>query len=299
MLKLKTTLITTLLFGACFSPQASEIFVADLKPNKQFVKVGKATNITNRPGYDNQPRFNDSGTGLFYTAMLKGDKAEQTDTLYYSFLSNGTTNITNTPKYSEYSPTPIDNGKNLSMIFVDETGSQKLWKTNIETGKQTPINLDIEPVGYHAWGKGNDLLLFVLGERMMLQYAQKAEQKKAKIITKDIGRSLRYNQTKDLFTFSKGTKQQVLHSFDANTGETKRLIPLPKGSDYYTWLNDTMVISAAGNQLMVWPYENSGKAEQINWLPLADLSGSCQGKVTRLAVSKQVNKLAFVCEDVE
>ena len=297
MLKLKTTLFTTLLLSTCFPSHASEIFVADLKPYKKFVNIGTATNITNRSGYDNQPRFNDAGTGLYYTAMLKGDKAEQTDTMYYSFLSKGTTNITNTPKYSEYSPTPIDNGKSLSMIFVDETGSQKLWKTNIETGKQTPINLHIEPVGYHAWGKSQDLLLFVLGERMMLQYAHKANQKEAKIITKDVGRSLRYNEAKDLFTFSKGTKQQVLHSFNANTGETKRLIPLPEGSDYYTWLNDTMVISATGNQLMVWPYENSGKAEQINWLPLADLSASCRGTVTRLAVSKQVNKLAFVCEE--
>lgn len=296
MLKPISFLITSAL-TIPFLSQASDIYVAELTPNKKFVNVKPAVNITKRPGYDNQPMFNSTGSGLYYTSMLPQGDIEQTDTMYYSFLSKGTTNITNTPKFSEYSPTPIENDSYLSMIFVDETGSQKLWKTHIESGKQTPINLDIEPVGYHAWGKGNDLLLFVLGKRMMLQYAKQAEQKSAPVITKDIGRSLRYNSSKDIFTFSKGTKTQVLHSFDANTGKIQRLIPLPTGSDYYTWLNDSMIISAQGNQLMVWPYETSGNAQQINWLPLADLSASCTTQVTRLAVSKQVDKLAFVCED--
>jgi len=295
-----SSLLAALTLLTPFITQASDIFVTDLTVSKDKISLGKVKNITHRQGYDNQPMFSEDNDGLFYTAMFEQGDKQQTDTMYYSFNSGDTKNITNTPHYSEYSPTPIDNGKALSMIFVDETGSQKLWQTDVNSGKQTPINLSIEPVGYHAWGKDNDLLLFVLGEEMMLQYAKDAKQPKAKIITKNIGRSLRYNPTRDIFTFSKSSSptdsKQVLHQFDAGSNKIKSLIPLPENSQYYTWLNANIVISAKGNQLMAWHYDSSKAYQKDDWQLLADLSSSCKTLISRLAVAKDQSKLAFVCE---
>ena len=288
---------SVLLGLSAFVTQASDIFIADLHPSNHGLTASVAKNITQRKGYDNQPSFDITSTGLYYTAMFgEGDNA-QTDSMYYSFTDNRTRNITNTAKSSEYSPTPIDNGRALSMIYVDESGSQKLWKTQVKTGKQTPINTSIEPVGYHAWGKEQDVLLFVLGDEMMLQYAQSAGQARGELITKNIGRSLRYNASKDLFSFSKGKKQQVLHTFDANTQKIQSLLPLPKGSEYYTWLNDDTVLSASGSKIYFWHYQTDHSASAGDWQLFADFSAQCSTKITRLAAAKDQSKLAFVCED--
>lgn len=288
-------LSTLLLLASPFLSQASDIFVSDLTPSGKIYQLNNTKNITNRAGYDNQPMFNKDGSGVFYTAMFTEDDKQQTDSMYYAFADNKTTNITNTPKYSEYSPTPINDETALSMIFVDETGSQKLWQTNIKTGHQTPINLSIEPVGYHAWGKNNDLLLFVLGDEMMLQYATTPNQTSAEIITKNIGRSLRYNQDKDFFTFTKGIEQQTLYRFDVATKAINKLIKLPADSQYYTWLDKDTVIAASGRNIYYWHYQDT--PEQNGWQLLANVAAQCSTSVSRLATAPNQSKLAFVCEE--
>lgn len=296
MVKRNSILTVTLLLTPLLS-QASDIFVTKLSSKDNQITLSTSENITKRKGYDNQPMFNSDGSGLFYTAMFTKGESRQTDSMYYSFGSKTTKNITNTENYSEYSPTPFNKDNKLSMIFVDETGSQKLWQTDIKTGKQSPINSSIEPVGYHVWGKNNDLLLFVLGEQMMLQYLAEPEQPKAELITKNIGRSLRYNQSKDLFTFTKGKEQQVLHSFDAATKKVTELARLPNGSAYYTWLNDDTVLSASGSSIYYWNYSANNNENSKNWQLLANLSSSCDTEITRLAVAPDQSKLAFVCEE--
>ena len=288
-------LSTLLLLASPFISHASDIFISDLTPSAKVYQLNNTRNITNRVGYDNQPMFNKDGSGVFYTAMFKQGEGQQTDSMYYSFADKKTINITNTKNYSEYSPTPINNETALSMIFVDETGSQKLWQTDIKTGRQTPINLSIEPVGYHAWGKDNDLLLFVLGDEMMLQYATSPAQQSAEVITKNIGRSLRYNKDKDFFTFTKGTKQQTLYRFDASTKTISELIPLPADSQYYTWLDQDTVISASGSNIYYWHYQDTSKNN--NWQLLANVKEQCPTGVSRLATAPNQSRLAFVCEE--
>ena len=284
-----------LLLVSPFISQASDIFVANLTPTAELYKLSEIANITNRVGYDNQPMFNSDASRLYYTAMFQQGEQQQTDSMYFNFNNGQTINVTNTPKFSEYSPTPIANETALSMIFVDETGSQKLWQTDIKTGKQTPINLTIEPVGYHAWGKDNDLLLFVLGDEMMLQYTKDPKVEKAELITKNIGRSLRYNKDKDFFTFSKGKDKQTLYRFDSATKAISKLLPLPNDSQYYTWLDDNIVISASGNKIYYWRYED--KTSNPNWQLFADVSEYCKTSVSRLAAAPNQSKLAFVCEE--
>lgn len=295
MVKRYSVLTISLLLSP-FISQASDIFVTELTTNNGQTTLSNSKNITQRKGYDNQPMFNSDSSGLFYTAMFTNGEHSQTDSMYYSFSSGLSKNITNTNNYSEYSPTPIDNDSKLSMIFVDESGSQKLWQTNIATGEQSPINSTIEPVGYHAWGKNDELLLFVLGEEMMLQYLAKPSLQQADIIAKNIGRSLRYNKTKDLFTFTKGKEQQVLHTFNANTKEVTKLTVLPKGSAYYTWLNDNTVLSASGSNIYYWHYDPEHNNTASNWQLLANLANTCSTEISRLAVAPDQTKLAFVCE---
>ena len=299
--------ITLIALVAAFSSNATEIFVADIIKNK--TSLTNVKNITNREGYDNQPYFSIKRSGLYYTAMLKKGETTQSDTMFYDFKSKKTHNVTNTENVSEYSPTEIEGKNALSMIIVEPDGTQRLWSTELTNNntlsKQTLINEKIKPVGYHAWGKKDDLILFVLGEPMTLQYVTSPNQPKADVIAKGIGRSLRYNAGKDLFTFTVGTtdNQQILRQFDANQTHkmlaVKSLTQLPKDSEYYTWLNAETLLSATGTEIQQWQYSShiTGKKNKRSWALFADVSDYCNTKATRLAVNDQGSKIAFVCDE--
>ena len=287
-----------------FQAQSTEIYISDISNNGNMLSLHNVKNVTKRAGYDNQPSFSRDNQGVYFTAMFtdKQTGVQQADIMFYDSKLGTSINVTKTPKISEYSPTNIKNIRALSMIIVEPDGTQRLWKTELNANnhkvEQTLINQNIKPVGYHAWGKNNDLLLFVLGdtdanEPMTLQYISSPNQTKGKLIDEDIGRSLHFNQTLELFSYSKQKgEQQILHSFDPKTSETKSLTPLPNNNQDYTWLNDQTVISASGSVIYQWRYDQSQ-----TWQVFADLTKQCSTQISRLAVNYDQTKLAFVCDE--
>jgi len=49
-------------------PAATEVFLAPLTISGETVEVGKPENISNSPGYDNQPFFAPDGRTVFFTS---------------------------------------------------------------------------------------------------------------------------------------------------------------------------------------------------------------------------------------
>lgn len=293
----KALTATALALASTFSTSSyanTDVFIADIKAINGHLSLTNAINISARKGYDNQPNFALDNSGVFYTAMFEtGENTAQTDTLFYRFRDGKTTNITDTKEESEYSPTPFENGKKLSFIKVEKGGAQRLWSLTIGDAKQRILNEPIAPVGYHAWGNSQDLALFVLSEPMTLQYVTKPNQAEGKVVAGDIGRSIRYNAKRNLFTFSQGISQQQLSSFDPKTGQAKNHLPLPKGSEYYTWLDQDHLLSAQGSNIFVWRFDD----ENATWQRWVDASDICTTKITRLNVSYDQSKIAFVCDE--
>ena len=69
----------------------------------------------------------------------------------------------------EYSPTITPDGKYLSCIIQRGDDSQDLGKYPL-AGGPAKVLIDSLKIGYHAWMNQNELLLFVLGESMTLQF---------------------------------------------------------------------------------------------------------------------------------
>ena len=59
----------------------------------------------------------------------------------------------------------------------------------------------IEPVGYHAWGADEDLVMFLLGEPHTLQYTRVAAAK-PRVIAGDIGRTLIFDKHTNSYLFN-------------------------------------------------------------------------------------------------
>src|SRR5206468_3714365 len=76
-------------------------------------------NITNRPGYDNQPSFD--GPAILYTSIRNG----QAD--IYRFEDGIHAPVTSTPE-SEYSAALTPDGNAITVVRVERDSTQRLWR---------------------------------------------------------------------------------------------------------------------------------------------------------------------------
>jgi hypothetical protein len=168
-----------------FAQPASEIYLFDLTLKKNRVSISNGKNISNHPGYDNQPSFHVKEPLLYYASQT--DTSGRTDIIVYDYSKNTTKKITETSE-REFSPTLTPDGNYLSCIIQRDNGTQDLGKYPV-SGGVPEVLINNLTVGYHAWINDTDLILFVLGEPHTLRWYS-LKTKKDSIIAQNIGRSL-------------------------------------------------------------------------------------------------------------
>ena len=261
----------------------SQVLLADL--NTPFgVQVSI---VSDKNSYNNQPHL--TSTGLYFTHEVINKGQSQTDIAYYDFTSKKVTNITNS-LVSEYSPTVMPSGDAISAIVVEADGKQKLWQYPLKNEDAPRRIFDwIEPVGYHAWGVQNDLVMFILGKPHTLQYTSVA-QAKGKIAASNIGRTLIYNNSTAAFLFSyTKNEQHILASFNPQDKQVEDLLRLPAQVQDFILKDDATIAYAIKNR--VYQRKLDGSDEVSQWL---NLSTYCETNITRMSYNNE--KLAFVCD---
>ena len=273
--------------GAPSPPPAPDIYLADLRVKDGRVSVGAPVNVTARPGYDNQPFFLTDGRSLLYTSV----RDSQTDIYRYDLDRKASVRVTAT-RESEYSPTPLPNGKGFSVIRVELDSTQRLWAFNTD-GSQPRLVLDsIKPVGYHAWANDHTLLLFVLGTPATLQLADaRAPAASGEIVAKDIGRSLQRIPGREAVSFVQrdSVAGASLQEFDLRSHRVTKLVQAPAGADFFVWTRQGIVLTASGTKLYQWDSQRGG-----DWEPIADFASAGLTNMTRLAVNPKGDRLAIV-----
>ncbi|WMN58396.1 hypothetical protein NI389_08925 [Pseudoalteromonas xiamenensis] len=264
-----------------FSVNASQIFLAKAKDN-----VLQVTAITSDIGYHNQPLI--AANGVYFTGEAGLGKNMQTDLFFYDFQSQQTRNLTNS-SVSEFSPTlyPYDAG--LSSVVVESDGTQRLWFYPFDTSKK-PKRLydDLKPVGYHAWGAQDDMILFMLGEPHYLYYSDRASTHRQKMAD-DIGRSLSYNAAARTFSFTvNADSQQWFTTLDDENKQVHRRFVLPEQVQDYTWVDENHIAYAIGAK--VFRRNISNPTEIQPWYDFAEYCG----QISRMNYLNET--LAFVCE---
>jgi hypothetical protein len=262
----------------------SQLLLADLNTpyGLQVSLVGDNTS------YNNQPYL--TKEDLYFTHEVIDGEQSQTDIMHYDIVSKQLSNISNT-RVSEYSPTLTPTKTSLSAIVVEADEKQKLWQYPLGDAGKSPSRIFdwIEPVGYHAWGINNDLVMFILGEPHTLQYTSVAAAK-GQVVASNIGRTLIYNQTlaKFLFSYTKG-EQHFLASFNPQNNKVEPLFRLPNEVQDFILKDDNTLAYAIKNRV----YERDISSPTIisQWL---NLSPYCETKITRMSYNN--NKLAFVCD---
>ena len=273
------------------APPATDIYLADLRVVQGRVTVGTPVNVTNRPGYDNQPSFLPDGRSILYTSV----RDSQTDIYRYDIERRTNSAVTRT-RESEYSPTPLPNKVGFSVIRVEADSTQRLWAFDLD-GTHPRLVLDsIKPVGYHAWGDDHTLILFVLGTPATLQIADGAcPGARGEVLARDIGRSLQRIPGRPAVSFLQrdSVGGPSLQEVDVHTRRVTSLVKTPLGAEFFAWTPDGIVLTAAGTQLYQWDPRRGGA-----WQEIADFASAGLTNITRLAVSAKGDRLALVAVPV-
>jgi hypothetical protein len=277
--------------AAAARPPDTEIFLAPLTLESGAV-TGAPVNITNSPGYDNQPSFTPDGTGILFTSVRGG--GTQTDIYRYDIASAATTRVTNTPE-SEYSPTVTPDAAHISVIRVEADGTQRLWRFTIDGRAPELVLTGVKPVGYHAWADGHTLALFVLGSPASLQLADTSTGA-ADVLARGVNRSIQRMPGGTIsFVARSAPGADATLSIRELDPKTKRITPLvdavagAREADC-AWTPDGMLVMAEKDVLYGW------KRGETGWRKLADLAALGLHGVTRIAISPKGDRIAFVTQ---
>lgn len=286
----------------------TEIYLAPLTIENGQIRVGTPANITNNPGYDNQPFFTPDGRAVLFTSVRGSAPARadapdgsQTDIYRYDIAARSITRVTQTPE-SEYSPTVMPDGSRISVVRVEADGAQRLASIAAASpGPQMDVILpDVKPVGYHAWADDHTLALFVLGANGSPATLQLADTRtgRARIVATDIGRSvLRMPGTVEPRHISFVQRQRdgertllIVKELDPISGTAKPLTPAVEGSREadLAWTPDGTLLMVKDDVLYAW------RAGRENWETVAALSQLSLRGISRLAVSQKGNWIALV-----
>lgn len=280
---------------AAQAPPDTEVYLAPLTISNGTIEVGQAANVSNNPGYDNQPFFTPDGSALLFTSVRGG--GTQTDIYRYDVASKRIAQVTSTAE-SEYSPTVTpSNALSVVRVELDGNSTQRLWQFT-QSGTDPKVILEnVKPVGYHAWANDHVLALFVLGQPATLQLADTRDGT-ARIVATDIGRSVqRIPGTGDTREISFVQRERsgdavklVIKKLNVTTGEITVLTPAVAGAREAdtAWTPDGTLLMAQSGTLYAW------RAGQSGWKPIVELQRLSLSAVTRLAVSPKGDLLALV-----
>jgi hypothetical protein len=292
------------------APPATEVYLMALPPETDGHGPSTWINISNSPGYDNQPSFLPDSSAVLFSSNRDG---KQTDIYRYDIAGKAVKQLTSTVD-SEYSPTVTPDGRTFSVIRqASADGTQLLVKYDLATGAHHSIVFEnVKPVGYHAWIDPAHVAMFILGSGRgspaTLQIGD-TQTGTAEVVATGIERSVLARPGAGTVSYITTGASRMVREYDPKTRASRDLFtPLPGGAPG---------AGAAVSQDAVWAKGGSelwmGSGTQIarrdandpagSWkhlfnliVPPGDAGSPAIGSITRLAISPNGRWLAFVAE---
>ena len=301
-----TPLIAALFIAQAAPPPPTDVYLAPLSVQGGRVEIGKPVNISNSPGYDNQPSFTPDGASVLFTSVRPERKPDPangaaigSDIYRYDLAGKTISRVTSTPE-SEYSATVTPDGRHISVIRVESDGTQRLWQFTLDGREPTVLCPGVKLVGYHAWADASVVALFVLGAQGQPATLQVADSQTghSSVVATGIGRSIQRIPGSGISFVSRPavsageTATLTVTELDPATRKTRALVPLPPGaSDADTaWTPDGLLLASVRGQ--IWQWRRGDKEMTLAVDPAAlPLKG-----VTRLAISPKGDWIALVAQ---
>lgn len=260
----------------------TEVWVAPLNMREGAFVVGAPTNISNHPGYDNQPTFFPDGASLVFSS--EADSVAETglgiQAIRYDLGTGKTTKLT---KVRGFSPTPAPDGKSI-MTLREGT----VWQYDLGSGKSRALLPDIKTAGYFARMDDERWILFMNEEQRHIAIWD--------------GRAL-HRLVPNAITAPYRIPGQRAVTFVVQESETKKLmrmdladargsvlatIPFKTGG-HHVWTSRGTLLMASGNAIHEWNPAKPDDWPVVHRFGERDLEG-----ITRIALSPAEDRIAVV-----
>lgn len=271
------------------NPANTEIFLFDISKENQEIRIENGENISQNPGYDNQPSFYSRDT-LIFSKIRKN----QTDIAGVSLKEFSSFWINNSGIGSEYSPQRIPGTMDVAAVRLDTTGLQLLYKYDWKTGESSVLVPGLK-VGYFSFLNNDQILTAVLNDTTMDLILYDLEKDTSKILVNNVGRSIHKVPGIHSMSYTVVNEQKNLDLYildlDGEEAKSYFLVTLPKGTQDYAWLDENRILLGNGSKIFL--YDILGISE---WTSIADLSDYQLQNITRIAVNSDVTKLALAAD---
>ncbi len=271
----------------------TDIWLLDIKAGKDTIILSNPVNITNRVGYDNQPAFSPDGNSILYTS-IRDEK--QSDIYTYNIKTKTTTQFTNTPTTSEYSPNFTPDGTAISVVMVEPDSTQRLWEFPLKGGAPKLVMDKVDSIGYYCWLDNTHAALFLITIPFKFIITDITTQESTAPIRDTVGRSFRLVKTKGEKKLFYSSYRGIYSLNLAGKKETKcETIKKFEGEDF-CFIEPQKIIMGDGPKLYLNWFGLSGDDGKFDWNELTDLSKYGIKKITRIAISPDGRKMAIVAE---
>ncbi|MDA7858365.1 hypothetical protein N9B31_03810 [Mariniblastus sp.] len=265
-----------------------DIYLFDVVVAENLVSIANGQNVTKRSGYDNQPWFTPDSKTFLFTANYQPDRTD----VYEFRLASGEIRQLTDSRDQEYSPQVSKDNQMLSFVTDGETANQSIWSSNREGGNLNWVLKNLgerEPVGYYAWNRSTEKILFWSRYGFSLQLVD-LQSNTARYITGDaipVSPQIIPGTTNFSFVHRQGNGEVWIKELNPKTFAIRPLVMIEGANHHYAWTPNGSILMAEGEKLNQW--RPGGK-----WEAVADFSEYAMKSPTRVAVSPDGKKLAVV-----
>ncbi|NNE33290.1 MAG: SnoaL-like domain-containing protein [Winogradskyella sp.] len=284
----KLLILAFLTYSLCYSQTNTEIFLFDIDQNQSQIELKNGKNLSNNPGYDNQPSFYNDRYIIYAS-----NRTDQTDIAKYDTRYN-TKSWLNYTEGGEYSPIKIPNNNAISAVRLDKDGKQRLYKYDWSNGESTEL-IENLVVAYYTWYNDYIVVSAVIEDDDLNLYVTNILEKTSRKYATKVGRSFHKIPNSNLVSFMSKTndrKWQIM-SLDPLTGSTNIIANSIEGVEDICWLDANTILSGKDNIL----YKLTLKKDNY-WKKIADLANLDIQKITRISVNQTSDRL-LVAGDVD
>lgn len=289
--------LVALLVGSTAVPLAAQqaaptqdVWLAPLNVKDGIVTIGDPINVSNRPGYDNQPSFSRDGRRLYFTTEQRG----QTDIMRYDIRKREVVAETATPE-SEYSAAQIPGSNDLAVVVVERDSTQRLWRIG---SARTVLAPTLTKVGYHAWADDRQLITYVLGNEAKGEanalVLVDLRSGRLDTLARGVGRGLARHPLSGVLTFSvrpADAPYMRVRQYDPATRQVSDLTTgLPGRGQDYAWSPGGRLFMAEGTTIVQKPVDGA-------WSPVIALRDPRIGDISRIAISPKGDWIAFAANE--
>lgn len=225
----------------------TDIFLFKAKQGEKKHEFDSPININMRVGYDNQPCFSPDCKELLFVSVID---SLQSDIWSYNIKAGSKKQITHS-KESEYSPTFINHGKQISTVRVDVDSAQRFYLLDYPAISNSHFIENSDSIGYSCWVNDSLIAMFIVEDTMSLQLLDLKTHKRT-FIMNNPGRCIKINPKNKLMYFvdKNDSTHWYLSTYDFKTNKTKRVIETTPGSEDFAFFSDGTLIAANGKSVV-------------------------------------------------